>query len=207
MASPRRVGAETSKTRDHLLNCVERLMLREGYAAVTYRAVAAAAGVTSGLVQYYFPAIDDLFLAAVRRRSEENLERLRAALRDRPEQPLRVLWEYSQEESTATLTTEFLALSNHRKSIKGVIAEFTEEVRQLQLDAVRTSHKKPTGAKLDELPADVLLFVITGIPKLLRLEAAVGVSSTHDDVLHAFEQYLDRVEPPTTSASRGPKTR
>ena len=207
MASPRRVGAETSKTRDHLLNCVERLMLREGYAAVTYRAVAAAAGVTSGLVQYYFPAIDDLFLAAVRRRSEENLERLRAALRDRPEQPLRVLWEYSQEESTATLTTEFLALSNHRKSIKGVIAEFTEEVRQLQLDAVRTSHKKPTGAKLDELPADVLLFVITGIPKLLRLEAAVGVSSTHDDVLHTFEQYLDRVEPPTTSASRGPKRR
>lgn len=204
MASPRRVGAETSKTRDRLLDCVERLMLRDGYAAVTYRAVAAEAGVTSGLVQYYFPAIDDLFLAAVRRRSEENLERLRTSLRSRPEQPLRVLWEYSREESTATLTTEFLALSNHRKSIKGVIAEFTDEVRRLQLAAVRAWHTNSAGPKLDELPVDVLLFVITGIPKLLRLEAAVGVSSTHEDVLHAFEQYLDRVEPQARSTPRAP---
>ena len=29
-ASPRRVGAETSKTRDALLDCVERLMGEEG---------------------------------------------------------------------------------------------------------------------------------------------------------------------------------
>ena len=73
MASPRRVGAETSKTRDRLLDSVERLMVKDGYAAVTYRAVAAKAGVTSGLVQYYFPALDDLFVAAIRRRSEQNL--------------------------------------------------------------------------------------------------------------------------------------
>jgi len=43
MASPRRVGAETSKTRDVLLDCVERLMLETGYASVTYRAVATKA--------------------------------------------------------------------------------------------------------------------------------------------------------------------
>ena len=55
MASTRRVGAETSKTRDLLLDCVERLMLDTGYAGVSYRAVAAKAGVTAGLVQYYFP--------------------------------------------------------------------------------------------------------------------------------------------------------
>ena len=54
MASPtratRRIGAETSKTRDQLLDCVERLMLDKGYAGVSYRAVATSAGVTSGLV-------------------------------------------------------------------------------------------------------------------------------------------------------------
>ena len=205
MASQRRVGAETSQTRDRLLDSVERLMVKDGYAAVTYRAVAAKAGVTSGLVQYYFPALDDIFVAAIRRRSEQNLARLEAALRARPEQPLRVLWEYSQEESTAALTTEFLALSNHRKSIKGVIAEFTDEVRRLQLTAVHEWHTTSAGPKLDALPMDVLLFVITGIPKLLRLEEAVGVSSTHEDVLHAFEQYLDRVEPTPGAASRTPK--
>ncbi len=87
MASPRRVGAETSKTRDLLLDCVERLMVDTGYASVTYRAVAAKAEVTPGLVQYYFPTLDDLFVAAIRRRSEQNLERLAEALRTNADAP------------------------------------------------------------------------------------------------------------------------
>lgn len=60
-ASARRVGAETSKTRDTLLDHVEKMMLDEGYASVTYRALASAAGVTPSLVQYYFPTLDDIF--------------------------------------------------------------------------------------------------------------------------------------------------
>ena len=84
----RRVGATTSKTRDTLLDAVEQLMLESGHSSVSYRAVANRAGVTGGLVQYYFPTRDELFVAAIRRRTEENVERLRAALRDRPDQPL-----------------------------------------------------------------------------------------------------------------------
>lgn len=200
MTSPRRVGAETSKTRDRLLDCVERMMVKEGYAAVTYRAVAAKAGVTSGLVQYYFPALDDLFVAVIRRRSEQNLARLGAALDARSEQPLRVLWEYSQEESTASLTTEFLALGNHRKSIKAVIAEFTEAIRRLQLDALDASGMQHLP-EVGPVSTDVLLFVLTGIPKLLRLEEGVGVTAAHQEVVEAFERYLDAVEPATPPAA------
>jgi len=194
MASPRRVGAETSKTRDLLLDCLERLMAETGYASVSYRAVAAKAKVTSGLVQYYFPTLDDLFVAAIRRRSEQNVERLAEALRTNPDEPLRVLWDYSRDESSSALTTEFLALGNHRKSIKSEIAEATEQVRRLQLDAIQAQLGAPEMS-LGPLPRDVLLFVLTGIPKLLRLEAGVGISASHADVLDAFEQYLDAVEP------------
>jgi len=194
MASPRRVGAETSKTRDLLLDCLERLMAETGYASVSYRAVAAKAKVTSGLVQYYFPTLDDLFVAAIRRRSEQNVERLAEALRTKPDEPLRVLWEYSRDESSSALTTEFLALGNHRKSIKSEIAEATEQVRRLQLDALQAQLGAPEMS-LGPLPRDVLLFVLTGIPKLLRLEAGVGISASHAEVVDAFEQYLDTVEP------------
>jgi len=194
MASPRRVGAETSKTRDLLLDCLERLMAETGYASVSYRAVAAKAKVTSGLVQYYFPTLDDLFVAAIRRRSEQNVERLTEALRTNPDAPLRVVWEYSRDESSSALTTEFLALGNHRKSIKSEIAEATEQVRRLQLDALQAQLGAPEMS-LGPLPRDVLLFVLTGIPKLLRLEAGVGISASHADVVDAFEQYLDTVEP------------
>lgn len=76
-ASSRRVGAETSKSRDVLLDSVERLMLtvKRAMRGVTYRAVAAKAGVTASLVQYYFPTLDDIFIAAIRRSTERNLAR------------------------------------------------------------------------------------------------------------------------------------
>jgi AcrR family transcriptional regulator len=196
MATARRVGAETSRKRDELLDVVERLMLTDGYAAVTYRAVAAKAEVTAGLVQYYFPTLDDLFIAAIRRRSEQNLRRLQAALDARPDEPLRVLWAYSQEESTAALTTEFLALGNHRKSIASEIAEVSEAVRRLQAEAIARS-VPPAGAALTGLSADALLFLVTGVPKLIRLETSVGLTSTHQEVVRCFEAYLDTAEPCT----------
>jgi TetR/AcrR family transcriptional regulator, transcriptional repressor for nem operon len=206
MASPRRVGAETSKTRDLLLNAVERLMLKSGYAGVTYRAVAAKAGVGPALVQYYFPTLDDVFLGAIRRRTDQNLERLAAALAARPDEPLRVLWEYSQEESTAALTTEFLALGNHRKSVRAEIAEATERVRRLQLGALAATMIS-NAVGLEDLSPGALLFLVTGIPKLIRLEEGVGVSTAHEEVLRAFEQYLDVVEPTKLKPKRRPPTR
>jgi AcrR family transcriptional regulator len=206
MPSPRRVGAATSKTRHALLDNVERLMLEEGYAAVTYRALAAKAGVTPALVQYYFPTLDDLFLATIRRRSEQNLQRLTEALRTHVGEPLRALWEYSQDESTAALTTELLALGNHRKSIRAEIARVTEQVRRVQLDALRTAWGDHPPGDGDLSPA-ALLFLTTGIPRLIRLERGVGVSTAHAEVVEAFERYLDAVEPRGGSPNPEPARR
>ena len=147
-ASPRRVGAETSKTRDVLIDSVERLMSEEGYASVTYRAVAAKAGVTPSLVQYYFPTLDDIFLATIRRRTDRNVTRLTEALEEHPDDPLRVLWQYSWAEATGALITEFMALGNHRKSIRAEIAEVTEKVRRVQLEALERRFAK--GVHLPE---------------------------------------------------------
>lgn len=195
MASPRRVGATTSKTRVVLLDSVERLMLDQGYAAVTYRNVAAKAGVTSGLVQYYFPTLDELFVAAIRRRSEQNLARLTETLQTHADRPLHVLWDYSRDEANAALTTEFLALGNHRKTIRAEIADVTEQVRRVQLDALTRARAEGRLGETD-LPPGAVLFLTTSIPKMLRLEKAVGVSTTHDEVVDAFQHYLDTIEPP-----------
>ncbi|MDQ1725830.1 MAG: hypothetical protein QOG52_2858 [Frankiaceae bacterium] len=201
MATARRVGAETSKTRDLLLDCVEKLMSEQGYAGVTYRALAAKAGVTSGLVQYYFPTLDELFVAAIRRRSAQNLERLTGALKASPDEPLRVLWDYSRAESTSALTTEFLALGNHRKSIRSEIAEVTEQVRRLQLRALEATFAKKKMA-IGDLSPSALLFVLTGIPKLIRLEKGVGISAAHTEVLTAFEHYVQSATPSARRTAR-----
>ena len=91
----RRLGAETSKSRAALLDAAERLMLQEGYAAVTSRRVAASAGLKPQLVHYYFRTMDDLFLALFRRRAEQGLERQAQALAS--PQPLWALWDLSRD--------------------------------------------------------------------------------------------------------------
>ena len=64
MKVKRRVRHEPAVTRGVLLDATERLMVLEGYAAVTTRRVAGEVGLTAALVHYYFPKTDDLLLAA-----------------------------------------------------------------------------------------------------------------------------------------------
>jgi TetR/AcrR family transcriptional repressor of nem operon len=192
--APRRVGAETSATRHALLDAVERLMLEQGYAAVTYRTLANRAGVTPALVQYYFPTLDSLLLATVRRRIEGHVERLAAAFAERPNEPLHVIWEFSTEEATAALLVEFTAMGNHRKSIQDEIAKVAEKVRQVQIDAIGDISEFPPQPG-GELSKPALVFLLAGIPKLLSLEARLGVTAEHGEILAAFEGWLDAVEP------------
>jgi TetR/AcrR family transcriptional repressor of nem operon len=206
VASPRRVGAETSKTRDVLLDSVERLMLERGYAGVSYRRVAAKAGVTPALVQYYFPTLDHVFIAAIRRRADRNLEHLRETLSTHADKPLRVVWEFSRDEATAALMIEFTALCNHRESIRTEIAEVTEQVRQVELEAL-TAKLGTHGRENGDLSPEALLFLATGIPKMIKLERGLGVSTAHAEVIDAVEQYLDRLEPNAGTPRRKASTR
>jgi TetR/AcrR family transcriptional regulator, transcriptional repressor for nem operon len=200
-AAPRRVGAETSKTRDALLDCVEKMMLEDGYASVSYRALAAKAGVTPSLVQYYFPSLDEIFLGAIHRYSEQNLAVLAKALEARSDDPLHALWDFSWDEATGALMTEFLALGNHRKSIRSAIAEVTNQVRRIEVEAlVRKFGKR---ARLDgDLSLSAIALLVTGIPKFLNLEEGVGVDAAHDEVVTAIEKYLDSIETRSTRRRR-----
>ncbi|WP_207843838.1 TetR/AcrR family transcriptional regulator [Williamsia soli] len=199
--STRRVGAQTSKTRDAILDCVEKLMIREGYPSVTYRVLAAEAGVTPSLVQYYFPTLDAIFVSALQRRTAENVQRLRDALANRPDEILHVMWEFSRREATGALVTEFMALGNHRKTVGVEIARVTEEIRQVQIEALR-AHESASTAVEKSLSAGALVALISGVPKMLSLEKGVGITTAHDDVVSAFESYIDTVEPLKPKARR-----
>jgi AcrR family transcriptional regulator len=204
--SSRRVGAETSKTRDALLDCVEKMMLEEGYPSVTYRALAAKAGVTPSLVQYYFPSLDDIFVAAIKRYSERGLKYLTEALERRADDPLRAVWEYSWEEATGALITEFMALGNHRKSVRTEIAAVTESVRRMQLDALVAKYGK-NARPIGDLSLPALQLLMSGLPKFLNLEKGIGVKSAHDEVTKAFERYIGSVEPRPEPLKRKASTR
>jgi TetR/AcrR family transcriptional regulator, transcriptional repressor for nem operon len=206
-AANRRVGAETSKTRDLLLDCVERMLLEEGYAGVSYRNLAAKAGVTASLVQYYFPALDGLFAAMIRRLIEGDIARWNEALRERPDEPLRVLWEYSWGETAGVLSMEIMALGNHRPALRAEIAEGTERIRAAQLEAVLNKYGDATFLD-DRFPPDAMVLLLTGMPKYLSLENGIPVKDGHKALITAFESYLDSAEPKPRRKRRaagGPK--
>jgi TetR/AcrR family transcriptional regulator, transcriptional repressor for nem operon len=190
----RRVGSETSKTRALLLDGTERVMLEDGYAAVTYRSVAETADVTPALVQYYFPTIDHLFLAVLRRRSDLNHERLLSALQARPEEPLAVAWEFSTDETAASLLLEFMALANHRKEIRAAILDVISQTRKVQLEVIRANWGSYADAA-DGLSPEALLFFLHGIPKVVQLEESLGLTTAHYEILQYVQRRLATVEP------------
>ena len=134
MTTARRIAGPQAKNRAVLLDAAERLLLTEGYAAVTSRRVAAEAGLKPQLVHYYFATMDDLYLAVFRRRAEEGLVRQAAALAS--DDPLRALWEFSLDDAGTALTYEFVALANHRKEIRSEIARYAERFRTMQVAAL-----------------------------------------------------------------------
>jgi AcrR family transcriptional regulator len=195
MTTPRRIGTESSETRALLLDATERLMRDEGYAAVSSRRVASEAGVTPALIHYYFPTLDDLFLAVFRRGAEKNLERHARALES--PQPLRALWEFSIEPAGTALLTEFMALANHRKSIRAEIAEYAERFRRQQADLL-ASRLQDYGIDAGDIPPPAALVLISTVSRGIVLEDTLGITTGHAETLDLVERLLRRFEDPAT---------
>jgi TetR/AcrR family transcriptional regulator, transcriptional repressor for nem operon len=200
-ATNRRVGAENSKTRDMVLDAVEALLLEEGYARVAYRTVASQAGVTPSLIQYYFPTLDSMFAALIRRLIERDIARWTDALERRPDEPLRVLWEYSWGEAAGTLSMELMALGNHRPTVRAEITEGTEQIRRVQLQALARKYGDIRFLD-DRFTADAMVLLLTGMPKYLSLEDGIDVSMGHRQLVTAFKKYLDSIEPKSRARQR-----
>lgn len=190
-APSRRIGTTDSRTRAQLVDAAERLLVEDGYAAVTSRQVAAKAGLKPQLVHYYFRTMDDLFLEVFRRRAEENLVRFeRAVARDRS---LRALWALSTEAGASSLTIEFVALANHRKSLRGEIARYAERFHAAQLDALAAA-LAAAGVPEEQLPPEAALLLMTGLSQILALERALGVTSGHGETVDFIDRAISRLE-------------
>jgi TetR/AcrR family transcriptional regulator len=175
--SPRRIGSEDSKTRAQLLDAAERLLLEEGYAAVTSRRVAARADLKPQLVHYYFRTMDDLFLEVFRRRAEANVARIEEAVRDAPS--LRALWELNADPRGAAFMIEFVALAKHRPEIRAEIARYAERHRTAQVEALRAALAR-RGVTEADVPPEAALLLMTGLSQVLSLEGTLGVTAGHD---------------------------
>jgi TetR/AcrR family transcriptional regulator of autoinduction and epiphytic fitness len=192
MSAPRRRRGEGSnETRDQLIKATGDIMLEEGYAAATSRRVAANAGVNPALVYYYFPTMDELFIAVLRQGAEANLERQRKALTS--ETPMRALWEVATEPRGAALLMEFMALANHRKEIRAEMSSYAERYRETQVAAL-TVILRSRGIDLDALPPTLMAVMISSLGATLANESTLGITLGHKDLVEFAEDFVQVFE-------------
>lgn len=189
--SERRLGAESAKNREALLEAAEQVMREEGYAAVTSRRVAERAGLKPQLVHYYFRNMDELFLALLQRLADAHfLEFARAVA---SEKPLRALWEINSDPETAAMTTEFLALANHRKEIGAEFVKLNRRMRGMQVEVFKQVLQR-AGFDLKEYPPETLAVALESLARGIAIESAYGISLSHAQTHALVERYLRKFE-------------
>jgi AcrR family transcriptional regulator len=175
-----------------LLDAAEKVMLEEGYAAVTSRHVAATAGLKPQLVHYYFRTMDDLFLALLRRRAEQGSERQAEAMASA--QPLWALWDMSRDPRGTSITMELMALANHRKVIRAEIAATAERLRAEQLVGLNLVFQR-YGEVARQCPPIVFAVLLSSVSRFLVLEAeTLGMVTGHRETVAFVEKFLASVE-------------
>lgn len=189
--STRRMGPSGSPNWHAMLDGTESILREEGYGALTSRAVADRIGVKQRLVYYYFQTMDDLIVETFRRLASRELDRLQAIGSE--DRPLREIWNLCIETTDAQLVSEFIALANRSEGLRAEVIAFVERSRAIQssaLDAAFLRSGNPTG-----LPPQALSLLATSAALAINREAALGVTTGHEDVLDAIQAVIARLEP------------
>lgn len=196
MPTANRAGKRDTGMREKIIDACAEVMLAEGYAAATSRRIADEVGAQRALVYYYFPTMDDLYLAVLRRGAEASLQTQRDALRS--DRPLHALWDMTADPRGAGLLLEFMALGNHRKEIRSELAAGAEKFREAQVAALMFILRNRSEGTA--LPPEVVSVLIAAIGRLIVLESAMGITTGHDNTLQIVGEYLDKYElvPPRT---------
>ena len=190
-AQPRRRRPATEEKVARVLDAAEEIILSDGYAAVTSRTVAARIGIQAPLIHYYFPTIDDLFVAVLRRRSERNVERMAAALSSA--QPLRAWWELASDPRGTALFVELIAAANHRPALKAEVGEVARDVRRMQVEML-TNILGEYGLDPAEFPPALIAAAVQGLAFGLVTDEAAGYDTATKQVRTAMRRLLTRLE-------------
>ena len=184
-------GRPAGKTRESLLKATERLMLNEGYAAVSTRRVAKEVGVTPALVHYYFKTTDKLLLEILKRKNDLHEKGVEEALNS--ERPLRSLWNYYKDTARTGVSNELVSMVNHHKVIRKELAKDIEKSRNIQAQRIEEILSSSNIDKNLYNPLSIVM-LISGLGRTIVSEKALGVSCGHTETINLIENLIDSVE-------------
>ncbi|WP_454198104.1 TetR/AcrR family transcriptional regulator [Nocardia sp. Marseille-Q1738] len=204
MTQPPRVARTTKGTqrRSELLDIAERILIDAGHGELTMRAVASAAEVRLGHLQYYFPNRGDLVTAVLNRALEQSLQRLSPLLTSN--QPvadlIRALLAEQEDPRLVRIYTEVWALAARDESIAEAVRGFYRTYQEQVTHVIRTRNP--------EVPEDIchtnarLFTMLIEGAALFRSGIADHADPTTDTALIATAAAL--LAPPTAAAQSIP---
>lgn len=195
----RKISDARQQTTVALMDAAESLLFEVGYAGVTTRAVAEAAGVNHGLVHYYFGSMDELLTQTLERFVDQLAEALEALYDDRNltfADKWRLGSQFWVEEPTSRfpkILLELLAMGWNMPSLRTRIAEVHARFR-----AIFEHHfgqaLRDYGLDEDEFPLKVVVAAVTSFQLGLIVEGLSGVEEGHQQLLDWIQRWIDGLE-------------
>lgn len=197
----RRPRTDSAVTQTVILDAAERLIVEEGYAAVTTRRVAARSGLKPPLVHYHFKTTDALLTALYRRGAEQSLQRHASALAQ--DNPLIAIWRVNAESDRTALALEFMAMANHHKFIREEIARYAEQIRAIQVATLERYLRERRLQPRPPFGPMALSVVLAAISRSLVMEAGVGIHLGHAEAEAAVALLLETYFMPAKPTRKG----
>ena len=175
-----------------LLDAAERLLVDVGYAGITTRRLAEAAGVNNGLVHYYFGSNDALLVRALERFTERLISRQRELYAadvpfvDKWRTAMRYL--VSEDATYEKVWLELQALAWNNPALRTRLAQVNADWRAVLTEALAEPHRQ-LGITM---PLDALVALVMTFNLGIIVERLGGVDAGHAELLAAIDGWLSR---------------
>lgn len=177
---------------DALLDAAERLLVDQGYGALTARKLADEAGVNHGLVHYYFGSMEEVMVQVLERFTARLIERQRAMYAsDRPFlDKWQMAWGFQEEDlknGYSKIWLELQALAWNRPELRARVQQVNEEWR-----AVLTEAFAPALRELGftALSLDAVVSLVMTMAQGYALERLSDIHQGHATLLSEIERWM-----------------
>jgi AcrR family transcriptional regulator len=182
-----------------LMDAAERLLYEVGYAGVTTRAVAEAAGVNHGLVHYYFGSMEELLTQTLERFVEELALALEALYAD-PNLTFSEKWrlgsQFWVDEPTSRfpkILLELLAMGWNMPDLRTQLTEVHARFRGI-FEHHFGQALRDYGLDETQFPLKVIVAAVTSFQLGLIVEGLSGVEEGHQELLDWIQRWIDELE-------------
>jgi len=189
-----------------LLDAAEDLLYEVGYAGVTTRAVADAAGLRPGLVHYYFGSMEELLTQTLERFVERLAEALEA-LYDDPNLTFAEKWRLGSQfwvtEPTSRfpkILMELLAVGWNIPALRARLTNVHASFRAIFEENFGKALRE-YGLPEDEFPLKVIVAAVTSFQLGLIVEGLSDVHEGHRELLDWIQRWIDGLEAQKATAS------